>query len=46
MISFLKKLPEGHKDDTIMKNIIDNMNELSKTIEKICGISAFRGASF
>ena len=34
MINFLKKLPEEHKDDTIMKNIIDNMNELSKKIEK------------
>ena len=34
MISFLKKLPEEHKEDKYIQNIIDNMNELSKTIEK------------
>ena len=32
MIVFLKKLPENHKNETIMKSIIDSMNQLSKKI--------------
>ena len=41
MISFLQKLPNEHKDETIMKSIIDSMNQLSQKIlknEKIKGI--------
>ena len=41
MISFLQKLPKEHRDETIMKRIIDSMNELSQKIlknEKIQGI--------
>ena len=41
MISFLQKLPKDHKDEIIMKRIIDSMNELSQKIlknEKIQGI--------
>ena len=34
MIQFLKKLPEEHKDETIMKTIIESMNTLSGKIMK------------
>ena len=34
MIQFLKKLPEEHKDETIMKTIIESMNTLSCKIMK------------
>ena len=41
MISFLQKLPNEHKDEIIMKSIIDSMNQLSQKIlknDKIKGI--------
>ena len=41
MIGFLQKLPNEHKDETIMKSIIDSMNQLSQKIlknDKIKGI--------
>lgn len=41
MIGFLQKLPDEQKDETIMKSIIDSMNQLSQKIlknEKIKGI--------
>jgi len=34
MISFLQKLPDNHKEEQIMENIIDNMNQLSNKILK------------
>ena len=34
MISFLQKLPDNHKEEQIMENIIDNMNQLSSKILK------------
>tara|TARA_B100000575_G_C23098658_1_gene633793 strand:- start:171 stop:935 length:765 start_codon:yes stop_codon:yes gene_type:complete len=34
MIRFIEKLPEEHKDETIMKTIIESMNELSNKIMK------------
>ena len=35
MIGFLQKLPNEHKDETIMKSIIDSMNQLSQKILKM-----------
>ena len=34
MISFLKKLPDDYKDETILKDIIDSMHQLSQKIIK------------